>query len=71
VPVDLFHVARLETKQAQVSAYALDDAQFATGDQLLLRGAIRTCPLWLVSERLYRVERHQTKRGSQEQLILL
>ena len=40
VAVDLRHVARLEAEQAQVAGRALDDAQLAVGDELLLGGAV-------------------------------
>ena len=36
VPIDLFHITRLEGEQAQVSARAFDHAQFTIGDEFLL-----------------------------------
>lgn len=40
MPVHRFYVGRIETKEGQVPAVALDDAQFAVGDQFLLRLAV-------------------------------
>ncbi len=40
MPVYLRHVTFLDTEEAQVSGHALDDAQLAVRDKLLLRGAV-------------------------------